>query len=148
MCVFRSIIILFERGCLIGKERLVERVRENESERERERSEGRERERERGRGGGGREGKRERGIHKLYLMTCCIDSFLYSLCCVAAVKNFRQWLISRKTGDKAHLISPGDDELSEEGSPGQARKNGSVAMAGVAAALTNEDSKINAKSEK
>ena len=63
------------------------------------------------------------------------------------MKNCKKWLDSRRTGDKAHLIPPdnGDDEGSDRAS---VKRNGSTALAGVAAALTadnHEESKAESK---
>ena len=72
------------------------------------------------------------------------------LCCVS-MKSCKKWFDSRRTGDKAHLIPPdnGDDNnISEMNGPASTKKNGSAALAGVAAALTadnHEESKTEAK---
>ena len=66
---------------------------------------------------------------------------------MAVLKSCSRWIESQKVGDKAHLITPEDDNISDEGDREKSRKNGSVAMAGVAAALTDvENGK--AKSQK
>ena len=57
------------------------------------------------------------------------------------MKSCKKWFDSRRTGDKAHLIPPdNDDETSVgemmNGRATSAKRNGSSALAGVAAALT------------
>ena len=68
------------------------------------------------------------------------------------MKSCKKWLDSRRTGDKAHLIPPdNDDDTSVNEMNGRAasvKKNGSTALAGVAAVLTadsHEESKTEAK---
>ena len=67
------------------------------------------------------------------------------------MKSCKKWLDSRRTGDKAHLIPPNtddDDSISEMNGRASYKKNGSAALAGVAAALTadsHEESKTEAK---
>ena len=53
-------------------------------------------------------------------------------------KSCKRYIDSRKTGDKARLIPPDDDDISEVYDHNKIQKNGSVAMAGVANALTSE----------
>ena len=68
------------------------------------------------------------------------------------MRNCRRWFESRRTGDKAHLIPPDNDDDTGVGEMnGRAvsvKRNGSTALAGVAAALTgdgHEESKTEAK---
>ena len=68
------------------------------------------------------------------------------------MKSCKKWLDSRRTGDKAHLIPPDNDDdnsVSEmNGRAASVKRNGSTALAGVAAALTadgHEESKTEVK---
>ena len=69
------------------------------------------------------------------------------------MKNCKNWFDSRRTGDKAHLIPPESEDDTSIGemngrAMSSAKRNGSTALAGVAAALTGdgqEESKTEAK---